>query len=189
MKFVRQADMSASYIDPESGEECWHRPHYVEEPLVEFWVEACRHSGLALEVEDAPDGAMFDPGGMIFQGEPRVHIVTRGQLLICYLRSADTLVPLLRRAGRWKKGVVGPPHCLVRGAFKHTLLTRETACAAAELFASEAERRAGEADAWWRKRDEALQAHGVVDAMALKNPVAAVQHEARRAAEGAHHGA
>lgn len=145
MKFVRQTDWSASHRDDE-GKECWIPPHYVEEPLVQAWLVATARHGTPMTVEDAPDGAFFDPGGMVFEDEPRVEVVVNGQKLGCWLRGADTLVPVLRRECRWAEGFAGPPHCLVRGRYKNVLLTLETARAAADVIEAEANRRAAECD-------------------------------------------
>lgn len=183
MKFIRQADMSATHVAPD-GEECWIPPHYVEEPLVEVWLAATARHGTPMLVEEAPDGAFFDPGGMISMNEPRVSVVVNGQTLGSWLRGVDSLLPALRRTGQWGADFAGPPHVLVRGRCKHVLLTPETAHAAADLFAAEAERRAAECDAAHAARDAVLLAHGIVDRMAERNPVEALQQEARRAASG-----
>lgn len=182
MKFVRQTTFGASHF--ENGRECWIPPHYVEEPLVEAWLAAVARHGTPMTVEDAPNGAFFDPGGMISMDEPRVNIVVNGQNLGSWLRGIDTLLPHLRHEGKWAEGSSGPPHCLVRGRYKNVLLTPETARTAADLFEAEANRRAAECDAAHAARDAMLAATGVVDRMAEKNPVAAVVQEARRICQG-----
>lgn len=183
MRFIKQKDMSAQYLDPE-GNECWNPPIWCEEPLVDEWLKACaERSDIEMEVTDAPDGAFLDPGGMVMRGEPMAHVEVNGQRLTTYLRSAESLASRLRRPNKWREPDDGPAHVLVRSPTRgHVLLTLETALLAADAFEAENNARAHEVDAWWEKRDAALARAGAVDGMAAKNPVEAVKHEARRAA-------
>ncbi len=180
MKFIKQKNMGESYI--EQGKAAWHPPVWCEEPLVDSWIAACAHSGIELEVVDT-EGAFFDPGGMVMHDEPECAITVNGQQMWTFLRSAESLVPRLRKECQWREGFEGPPHVFVRSPLRgHVLLTPETAALAADAFEKEAEERAAEADKWWAERDVALKDAGAIDAMALRNPVEAVKQEARRAA-------
>ena len=168
MKFIRQADMNAHYV--EDGKELWIPPIYCEELLVEAWL-AGNPSGLALQVEGAPDGAFFDPGGMVMGGEAEIWVVVGAQRIGCHLRGAESLLPLLRRRSKWREGAPQePPHTFIRGAYKHVLLTPATADAAADLIEAEWRVRVDECDGLWAQRAGVLRAAGVLDRRAEKNP-------------------
>ncbi len=84
MKFVRQTNYGDTHVDPKRGE-MFIAPHYVEEPLVDAWLGAVARHETPMTVEEAPDGAFFDPGGMVMQGEAEVWVEVNGQRLGCFL--------------------------------------------------------------------------------------------------------